>query len=48
MPLTLQQMRLNCAQARARMQQARDEGWAFGAFNLDDEATLKAAPAKAD
>lgn len=43
MPLTLQQMRTNCMQARQRMQQARDEGWAFGAFNLDDEATLKAA-----
>jgi len=24
------------------MQQARDEHWAFGAFNLDDQATLKA------
>ncbi|MDB5169203.1 MAG: ketose-bisphosphate aldolase [Candidatus Saccharibacteria bacterium] len=43
MPLTLQQIRQNCMQARQRMQQARDEGWAFGAFNLDDEATLKAA-----
>ena len=42
MPLTLQQMRDNCAQARARMAQAREEHWAFGAFNLDDEATLKA------
>lgn len=42
MPLTLQQMRANCAQARARMAQAREEHWAFGAFNLDDEATLKA------
>lgn len=42
MPLTLQQMRLNCAQARRRMDQARAEHWAFGAFNLDDEATLKA------
>jgi fructose-bisphosphate aldolase class II len=35
-------MRENCAQARARMAQARAEHWAFGAFNLDDEATLKA------
>jgi fructose-bisphosphate aldolase class II len=25
------------------MQQARDEHWAFGAFNLDDQQTLKAA-----
>ena len=24
------------------MSQARKEHWAFGAFNLDDEATLKA------
>ena len=42
MPLTLRQIRLNCEQARARMAQARAEHWAFGAFNLDDEATLKA------
>ncbi len=42
MPLTLRQIRDNCALARARMAQARAEHWAFGAFNLDDEATLKA------
>jgi len=42
MPLTLPQIRDNCAQARARMAQARQEHWAFGAFNLDDQATLKA------
>lgn len=42
MPLTLPQIRTNCKQARARMAQARAEKWAFGAFNLDDEATLKA------
>lgn len=42
MPLTLNQIRTNCAQARQRMAQARTEKWAFGAFNLDDEATLKA------
>lgn len=42
MPLTLPQIRDNCAQARQRMAQARAEHWAFGAFNLDDEATLKA------
>ncbi|HVV26188.1 MAG TPA: class II fructose-bisphosphate aldolase [Candidatus Saccharimonadales bacterium] len=42
MPQTLQQMRQNCARARERMAQARAEKWAFGAFNLDDEATLKA------
>lgn len=35
-------MRLNCQKARSRMTQARSEKWAFGAFNLDDEATLKA------
>lgn len=42
MPITLQQVRKNCATARARMAQARAEHWAFGAFNLDDEPTLKA------
>lgn len=42
MPLTLQQTRVNCAKARGAMQRARNEHWAFGAFNLDDEATLKA------
>lgn len=42
MPITLQQVRLNCAKARERMGQARTEHWAFGAFNLDDEPTLKA------
>ena len=35
-------MRINCARARERMAQARAEKWAFGAFNLDDEPTLKA------
>ncbi|HSX06889.1 MAG TPA: class II fructose-bisphosphate aldolase [Candidatus Saccharimonadia bacterium] len=42
MPVTLQQVRANCAKARVRMEQARVEHWAFGAFNLDDEPTLKA------
>ncbi|HVC35938.1 MAG TPA: class II fructose-bisphosphate aldolase [Candidatus Dormibacteraeota bacterium] len=42
MALTLQQIRLNCQIARRRMANAREEHWAFGAFNLDDEATLKA------
>ena len=42
MPLTLLQIRQNCAQARTRMEQARVEHWAFGAFNLDDEPTLRA------
>ncbi|HSW37288.1 MAG TPA: class II fructose-bisphosphate aldolase [Candidatus Saccharimonadales bacterium] len=42
MSLTLREIRENCAKARERMAQARAEKWAFGAFNLDDEATLKA------
>lgn len=42
MPLSLYQIRDNCAKARARMKQARHEHWAFGAFNLDDEPTLRA------
>ncbi|HSX07820.1 MAG TPA: class II fructose-bisphosphate aldolase [Candidatus Saccharimonadales bacterium] len=42
MPLTLYQIRENCKRARERMAQARTEHFAFGAFNLDDEATLKA------
>jgi fructose-bisphosphate aldolase class II len=42
MALSLMQIRRNCAQARARMAQARAEHWAFGAFNLDDEPTLRA------
>lgn len=42
MPLTLPEIRDNCLKARARMEQARNEKWAFGAFNLDDQATLKA------
>ncbi|MCA9327705.1 class II fructose-bisphosphate aldolase, partial [Candidatus Saccharibacteria bacterium] len=42
MPITLQEVRANCAKARSRMAQARAEHWAFGAFNLDDEPTLEA------
>lgn len=42
MPLTLRQIRHNTELARERMSQARSDHWAFGAFNLDDEATLKA------
>ena len=42
MPQTLFQMRKNCAKARERMAIARQEHWAFGAFNLDDEPTLLA------
>jgi len=40
MPQTLRQIRFNCQKARERMEQARNEHWAFGAFNLDDEPTL--------
>jgi fructose-bisphosphate aldolase, class II len=40
--MTLSDIRRNCARARERMAQARTEHWAFGAFNLDDQATLKA------
>lgn len=47
MPITLQQVRENCARARERMGQARSHHWAFGAFNLDDEPTLKAVAAAA-
>jgi fructose-bisphosphate aldolase class II len=42
MPLTLRQMRNNCQQARDTFARARSEHFALGAFNLDDEATLKA------
>lgn len=42
MPLNLKQLRDNCQTARQRMADARAEHWAFGAFNLDDEATLRA------
>jgi fructose-bisphosphate aldolase class II len=42
MPLTLPEIRRNCQRARERMAQARAEKWAFGAFNLDDQPTLKA------
>ncbi len=42
MPLTLQQMRKNCEEARALMARARAEKFALGAFNLDNQETLKA------
>lgn len=47
MAVSLQQVRYNCAKARERMKAARAEHWAFGAFNLDDEPTLKAVAAAA-
>ncbi len=40
MSLSLKQIKENCQTARQRMIQAREEHWAFGAFNLDDEPTL--------
>ncbi len=40
MPLTLRQIRQNCQKARATMQRARDEHFALGAFNLDNQETL--------
>ncbi len=40
MPLTLQQMRRNCDDARAMMARARAEHFAFGTFNLDNQETL--------
>lgn len=42
MPLTLRQMRENSAAARALMARARAEKFAVGAFNLDNQETLKA------
>lgn len=47
MPVTLQQVRANCAKARERIKQAREKHWAFGAFNIDDEPTLRAICAAA-
>lgn len=42
MSLTLRQMRENSTHARALMQRARAERFAVGAFNLDNQETLKA------
>src|SRR4051812_17200981 len=42
MPLTLNQIRQNCAEARALMARARAEHFALGAFNLDNQETLRA------
>jgi fructose-bisphosphate aldolase class II len=50
MPLTLKQIRKNCELARAAFARAREEHFALGAFNLDNQETLiavaKAAAAK--
>src|SRR5213082_2548908 len=40
MPLTLRQIRDNCAAARETMARARSEHFALGAFNLDNQETL--------
>lgn len=42
MPLTLNQIRDNCQRAREAMARARAEHFALGAFNLDNQETLKA------
>ena len=50
MPQTLKQMQEDCAAARKAIKRARDEHYAIGAFNLDNQETLiavtKAAAAK--
>jgi fructose-bisphosphate aldolase class II len=40
MPLTLRQIRKNCDDARATFARAREEHFALGAFNLDNQETL--------
>jgi fructose-bisphosphate aldolase class II len=40
MPLTLGQIRKNCEDARATFGRAREEHFALGAFNLDNQETL--------
>ncbi len=40
MPLTLRQIRENCQKARQTMERARNEHFALGAFNLDNQETL--------
>ncbi len=40
MPLTLRQIRQNCVDARELMDRARNEKFAVGAFNLDNQETL--------
>jgi fructose-bisphosphate aldolase class II len=42
MPLSLRQIRDNCYKARELMARARAEHFAVGAFNLDNQETLKA------
>lgn len=42
MPLTLREIRENCEKARTTMERARREKFALGAFNLDNQETLRA------
>lgn len=42
MPLTLRQIRENCQKARDTMERARRDKFALGAFNLDNQETLRA------
>jgi fructose-bisphosphate aldolase class II len=42
MPLTLRQIRENCQKARETMERARKQKFALGAFNLDNQETLRA------
>ncbi len=42
MPLTLREIRENCQKARNAMERARKEKFALGAFNLDNQETLRA------
>ncbi len=42
MSLTLREIRFNCQKARDLMKRAREEHFAVGAFNLDNQETLKA------
>lgn len=42
MAVTLREIRENCAKARATMERARAEHFALGAFNLDNQETLRA------
>jgi fructose-bisphosphate aldolase class II len=42
MPLTLRQIRDNCQKARETMDRARKDHFALGAFNLDNQETLRA------
>jgi fructose-bisphosphate aldolase class II len=42
MPLTLREIRENCQKARETMERARKHKFALGAFNLDNQETLRA------